>query len=56
MITNRTPADYAETLAQGSVDVSFLFLKEQLTIADALEENGLTFGLPEPHQKRHSLR
>ncbi len=42
--------------AQGSVDVSFLFPKEQLTIANALDENGLTFGLPEPHQKRHSLR
>ncbi|WUH89808.1 hypothetical protein OG900_06495 [Streptomyces sp. NBC_00433] len=43
-------------VAQGAVDLSFLFPKERLTIVNALDENGLTFGLPEAHHRRHSLR
>ncbi|MEV6012318.1 hypothetical protein AB0M29_36630 [Streptomyces sp. NPDC051976] len=45
-----------DDLARGTVDLSFLFPKERLTIVNALDENGLTFGLPEANHRRHSLR
>lgn len=43
-------------MAQGAVAVSFRFPDNQLTIANALDENGLTFGPPEPRYQRHALR
>lgn len=43
-------------MAQGAVAVSFRFPHSQLTIANALDENGLAFGPPESHYRRHSLR
>ncbi|MCX5554619.1 hypothetical protein [Streptomyces sp. NBC_00038] len=42
-------------MAQGTVAVSFHFPHGQLTIANALDENGLTFGPPESRYLRHSL-
>jgi hypothetical protein len=42
-------------MAQGMVAVSFRFPRSQLTIANALDENDLTFGPPESHYRRHSL-
>ncbi|MGI5171030.1 hypothetical protein ACQEU3_42435 [Spirillospora sp. CA-253888] len=43
-------------MAGGMIAVSFRFLRNQLTIANALDENGLTFGPPESSYRRHSLR
>lgn len=43
-------------MAQGTVAVSFRFPRSQLTIANALDENGLTFGPPGSGYRRHSLR
>ncbi|MEW2175154.1 hypothetical protein AB0890_02270 [Streptomyces sp. NPDC005406] len=43
-------------MTQESVAVSFRFLDHQVTIANALEENGLTLGPPESGYRRHSLR
>ncbi|KIF67104.1 hypothetical protein HY68_35865 [Streptomyces sp. AcH 505] len=43
-------------MAQGSVAVSFRFPDNQVTIANALDENGLSFGPPESGYQRHSLR
>ncbi|MET7741869.1 hypothetical protein [Streptomyces sp. NPDC005385] len=43
-------------MAQGTVAVSFRFPHSQLTIANALDENGLAFGPPESRYQRHSLR
>ncbi|MFD3381975.1 MULTISPECIES: hypothetical protein [unclassified Streptomyces] len=43
-------------MAQGTVSVSFRFPHSQLTIANALDENGLAFGPPESRYQRHSLR
>ncbi|MGW3682313.1 hypothetical protein [Streptomyces prasinus] len=43
-------------MAQGTVAVSFRFPDDQLTIANALDENELTFGPPESRYQRHSLR
>ncbi|WP_419667145.1 hypothetical protein [Streptomyces sp. 2-1] len=43
-------------MAQGTVAVSFCFPHSQLTIANALDENALTFGPPESRYQRHSLR
>lgn len=43
-------------IAQRTVAVSFRFLCSRLTIANALDENGLAFGPPESRYRRHSLR
>ena len=43
-------------IAPGTVAVSFCFPHSQLTIANALDENGLAFGPPESCYQRHSLR
>lgn len=43
-------------MAQGSVAVGFRFPHGQLTIANALDENELTFGAPDSRWRRHSLR
>lgn len=42
-------------MAQGTLDVSFRFPPGQLTIFNALDENGLTFRPSESHDRRHSL-
>ncbi|MGP3638470.1 hypothetical protein ACTU45_35120 [Streptomyces sp. 24-1644] len=43
-------------MAKGAVAVSFCFPRSQLTIFNALDENGLTVGPPESRYQRHSLR
>ncbi|MET9901677.1 hypothetical protein [Streptomyces sp. NPDC006446] len=43
-------------VAQGTVAVSFRFPHSRLTVANALDENELTFGPPESHYQRHPLR
>lgn len=40
-------------LAHGMVAVSFVFTAQQLTVYNALDENGLAFGPPNPHYARH---
>ncbi|WP_225847728.1 hypothetical protein [Streptomyces sp. HPF1205] len=39
-----------------SVAVGFVFPEARLTVFNALDENGLDFGLPDPRCRRHSLR
>ncbi|MGW3039273.1 hypothetical protein ACWC9T_04300 [Kitasatospora sp. NPDC001159] len=43
-------------LARGTVAVSFVFSEARLTVFNALDENGLDFGPPDPRYWRHSLR
>ncbi|MEU1617245.1 hypothetical protein ABZ479_08040 [Streptomyces sp. NPDC005722] len=43
-------------MAQGSVAVSFRFPHGQLTIANGLDQNEITFGAPDSCYRRHSLR
>ncbi|MFJ7212798.1 hypothetical protein [Amycolatopsis sp. NPDC098790] len=43
-------------MAQGTVAVSFCFPQSQLTIFNALDENGLTFGPPDSRYRRRSPR
>ncbi|MET8570150.1 hypothetical protein [Streptomyces sp. NPDC004783] len=43
-------------MAQGTVAVSFRFPHGRLTVFNALDENGLTFGPPESLDQRQSLR
>ncbi|MBT2452918.1 hypothetical protein J7F03_38980 [Streptomyces sp. ISL-43] len=40
----------------GSVDVSFVFPDDRLTVFNALDENGLNFTPPKPQQRSHTLR
>ncbi|MFD7628046.1 hypothetical protein ACFV7Q_18755 [Streptomyces sp. NPDC059851] len=42
-------------LAQGNVDVSFVFEKSRVTVFNALDENGLSFAPPDRRQRSHSL-
>ncbi|MEU9115768.1 hypothetical protein AB0D04_29310 [Streptomyces sp. NPDC048483] len=42
-------------MAQGAVEVSFLFPDGRVTVFNALDENGLNFAPPGPHQRRHTL-
>ncbi|MFD5322800.1 hypothetical protein [Streptomyces sp. NPDC127092] len=42
-------------LAQGNVDVSLVFTTGRVTVFNALDENGLRFTPPGPHQKAHPL-
>lgn len=42
-------------LAHGMVAVSFEFASQRLTIYNALDENGLAFGSPDPRDTRHPL-
>ncbi|MFD4140995.1 hypothetical protein [Streptomyces sp. NPDC058572] len=43
-------------MAQGAVDVSFVFPQGRVTVYNALDENGLTFEPPDVKQRRHPLR
>ncbi len=43
-------------VADGMVAVSFVFDDERLTISNALDENSLEFGPPNPGYRRHALR
>jgi hypothetical protein len=43
-------------MARGSVALSFRFTGGHVTVFNALDENGLSLGPPEPHHRRHSLR
>ena len=43
-------------LAQGNVDVSFVFEAGRATVFNALDENGLSFEPPGPNQRPHALR
>jgi hypothetical protein len=42
-------------LAQGNVDVSFVFETSRVTVFNALDENGLSFAPPDRHQRSHPL-
>ncbi|WP_369141888.1 hypothetical protein [Streptomyces sp. R44] len=42
-------------LAEGNVDVSFVFEASRVTVFDALDENGLSFSPPGQHQRTHPL-
>ncbi|MGP8296399.1 hypothetical protein ACTPOK_00125 [Streptomyces inhibens] len=42
-------------LAQGNVDVGFAFEVGRVTTFNALDENGLSFDPPGPHQRAHAL-
>ncbi|WP_329117536.1 hypothetical protein [Streptomyces sp. NBC_01465] len=42
-------------MASGMVAVSLLFPGGRVTVSNALDENGLDFGAPDPHYRRHSL-
>ncbi|MEU8381402.1 hypothetical protein [Streptosporangium sp. NPDC048865] len=44
-----------EDLAKGMVAVSFVFPDGRVTIYNALDENGMEFGLPDPRYTRHGL-
>jgi hypothetical protein len=43
-------------VADGNVDVSFVLGPERVTVFNALDENGLTFGPPDARQRCHVLR
>ncbi|MBB4986572.1 MULTISPECIES: hypothetical protein [Streptomyces] len=42
-------------LDQGNVDVGFFFETSQVTVFNALDENGLSFSPPDQHQRSHGL-
>ncbi|MER5207618.1 hypothetical protein [Streptomyces sp. NPDC002825] len=42
-------------LAQGNVDVSFVFETGRVTVFNALDENGLSFSPPDQRQQSHPL-
>ncbi|MFG2495735.1 hypothetical protein ACGFSD_32510 [Streptomyces caniferus] len=42
-------------LAQGTTDVSFVFETSRVTVFNALDENGLSFGPPGRNQRSHAL-
>ncbi|WP_326791117.1 hypothetical protein [Streptomyces sp. NBC_00151] len=42
-------------LAQGNIDVSFVFETSRVTVFNALDENGLSFDLPDGRQRSHPL-
>jgi hypothetical protein len=42
-------------VAQGMVAVSFTFRDGRVTIYNALDENGMEFGLPDRRYARHRL-
>ncbi|WP_328443512.1 hypothetical protein OG780_43910 [Streptomyces sp. NBC_00386] len=42
-------------LAQGNIDVSFVFGTSRVTVFNALDENGLSFDLPDGRQRSHPL-
>ncbi|GAA2334420.1 hypothetical protein Scani_59040 [Streptomyces caniferus] len=42
-------------LAQGTTDVSFVFETSRVTVFNALDENGLSFGPPGRSQRSHAL-
>ncbi|MGJ6968972.1 hypothetical protein ACSDR0_44455 [Streptosporangium sp. G11] len=44
-----------EDMAQGTVAVGFAFPDDQVTIYNALDENGMEFGLPDHRYTRHRL-
>lgn len=44
-----------DDVAQGSVDVSFVFHIGRVTVFNALDENGLNFTPPAPQQRSHAL-
>ncbi|MEU8686749.1 hypothetical protein [Streptomyces sp. NPDC048611] len=44
-----------EDLARSNVDVSFVFEASRATVFNALDENGLSFGPPDPRQRAHAL-
>ncbi|MFE5596950.1 hypothetical protein [Streptomyces sp. NPDC056549] len=44
-----------EDVALGNVDVSFTFETGRVTVFNALDENGLSFGPPVPSRRRHPL-
>jgi hypothetical protein len=44
-----------EDMARGMVAVSFTFPDDQVTIYNALDENGMVFGLPDRRYTRHRL-
>jgi hypothetical protein len=45
----------SEDMARGMVAVSFTFPDDQVTIYNALDENGMEFGLPDRRYTRHRL-
>lgn len=45
----------SEDMARGMVAVSFTFPEDQVTIYNALDENGVEFGLPDRRYTRHRL-
>ncbi|MFH8627517.1 hypothetical protein ACH4A8_37470 [Streptomyces vietnamensis] len=42
-------------LAQGNVDVSFVFGTSRVTVFNALDENGLSFSPPDQHQRSYPV-
>ncbi|WP_137991337.1 hypothetical protein [Streptomyces vilmorinianum] len=42
-------------LAQGNVEVSFVFATSRVTVFNALDENGLSFAPPDRNQQSHPL-
>ncbi|MFF3327296.1 hypothetical protein [Streptomyces sp. NPDC002889] len=38
-------------LAQGNIDVSFVFMEKRANVFNALDENGLSFGSPDQRQR-----
>lgn len=45
-----------DDLARGTVAVAFRFPHSHVAVVNALDENGLIFGPPEPPHRRHPLR
>ncbi|MFC8277473.1 hypothetical protein ACFUJR_34040 [Streptomyces sp. NPDC057271] len=43
-------------MASGNVDVSFVFESGRVTVFNALDENGVSFGPPGPSRRSHPLR
>lgn len=46
----------SEDMARGMVAVGFVFPDSQVTIYNALDENGMEFGLPDRRYTRHALK
>ncbi|WP_327687296.1 hypothetical protein [Streptomyces sp. NBC_00467] len=42
-------------VANGNIDVSFVFADRRVTVFNALDENGLDFSTPGGHQRSHAL-